>query len=123
MEVSSNQWRASLFGLGAVLLWSTVATGFKLGLEIMTTTQLLMLGTWISWMVFALAAMTSGDLNITRGDRLRVLALGSITPCLYYWILFAAYDRLPAHVAQPLNYTWAVTLAILAIPLLGHLQG
>jgi drug/metabolite transporter (DMT)-like permease len=35
-------------------------------------------------------------------------------------VLFEAYDRLPAQEAQPLNYTWAFTLAILAVPLLGH---
>lgn len=33
-------------------------------------------------------------------------------------MLFAAYDRLPAQVAQPINYTWALTLSWLAIPLL-----
>lgn len=44
--------------------------------------------------------------------------LGAINPFLYYWVLFAAYDRLPAHIAQPLNYTWAITLALLAVPIL-----
>ena len=33
-------------------------------------------------------------------------------------MLFEAYDRLPAQIAQPLNYLWAVTLALLAIPVL-----
>jgi drug/metabolite transporter (DMT)-like permease len=33
-------------------------------------------------------------------------------------VLFAAYDRLPAQEAQPLNYTWAITLSLLSIPLL-----
>jgi drug/metabolite transporter (DMT)-like permease len=37
---------------------------------------------------------------------------------LYYVVLFKAYDLLPAQEAQPLNYTWAITLAILSIPLL-----
>ena len=40
------------FGLGAVLLWSTVATGFKLGLEQLAVEQLLWLGSLISWLVF-----------------------------------------------------------------------
>jgi len=34
--------------------------------------------------------------------------------------LFEACDRLPAQIAQPLNYTWAVALAILAWPILGQ---
>src|SRR5690606_20498546 len=37
-----------------------------------------------------------------------------------YLVLFAAYERLPAQVAQPLNYSWALALSLLAIPFLGH---
>jgi len=46
--------------------------------------------------------------------------LGVLNPFLYYIILFKAYDLLPAQEAQPLNYTWAITLSILSIPLLGQ---
>jgi drug/metabolite transporter (DMT)-like permease len=44
--------------------------------------------------------------------------LGFLNPFLYYTVLFKAYDLLPAQEAQPLNYTWAITLALLSIPLL-----
>jgi drug/metabolite transporter (DMT)-like permease len=44
--------------------------------------------------------------------------LGLLNPWAYYLVLFAAYERLPAHIAQPLNYTWAITMALLAVPLL-----
>jgi drug/metabolite transporter (DMT)-like permease len=43
-----------------------------------------------------------------------------MNPFLYYVVLFSAYDLLPAQEAQPLNYTWAVTLSLLAVPLLGQ---
>lgn len=43
---------------------------------------------------------------------------GFLLPFLYYIILLKAYDLLPAQVAQPLNYTWALTLAYLSVPLL-----
>ena len=46
--------------------------------------------------------------------------LGLINPFLYYLILFKAYALLPAQVAQPLNFTWALTLAWLAVPILGQ---
>ncbi len=46
--------------------------------------------------------------------------LGFMNPFLYYVVLFSAYDLLPAQEAQPLNYTWAVTLSLLAVPLLGQ---
>jgi len=41
-----------------------------------------------------------------------------LNPAVYYLVLFKAYDLLPAQEAQPLNYTWALTLSLLSIPLL-----
>ena len=41
-----------------------------------------------------------------------------LNPCAYYLVLLRAYDLLPAQEAQPLNYTWAIALALLSIPLL-----
>ncbi|MFP4194843.1 MAG: DMT family transporter, partial [Desulfobacterales bacterium] len=51
---------------------------------------------------------------------LQSMGMGLINPCLYYLILFAAYDRLPAQEAQPLNYTWALVLAYMSVPFLGQ---
>ena len=113
--------RAVLFALGAVVLWSTVATGFKLGLAAMRPLQLLAPRQHrvrsrsspprTSW---------SGPLPRPRAALARAAALGLINPFAYYLVLFEAYDRLPAQVAQPLNYTWAITLAVLAVPILGQ---
>ncbi len=44
--------------------------------------------------------------------------LGAINPFLYYLVLFKAYDLLPAQEAQAINYTWALMLAFLSVPLL-----
>ncbi len=55
---------------------------------------------------------------LSAHDWLRLGALGLLNPFLYYLILFEAYARLPAQIAQPLNYTWAITLALLAVPIL-----
>jgi drug/metabolite transporter (DMT)-like permease len=49
--------------------------------------------------------------------RLTLIA-GSLNPALYYVVLFAAYDRLPAQVAQPINYTWAIVLTLLSVVIL-----
>jgi len=38
----------------------------------------------------------------------------------YYLVLFAAYDRLPGQEAMALNYTWALAMAFLAVPILGQ---
>ena len=99
-------------------MWSTVATGFKLGLEVLAIEQLLLIGSAVSWLVFLLYAATTNSWRIASGDVWLTIGLGVINPFAYYLILFGAYDRLPAHIAQPLNYTWAITLALLAVPIL-----
>ena len=113
----NNERKARLMALCAVLLWSTVATGFKLGLEVLTPLQLLFLGSCASTVVFAAAAVRKGwpiqGFNLREG-----MLFALCNPILYYLVLFEAYDRLPAQIAQPLNYTWAIMLAILAIPIL-----
>lgn len=123
MSLGKEQ-RALLLALGAVLLWSTVATAFKLSLEHLAPVQLLAGANLAAVMTLGLLLLASGRLGeVLRGSRrdyLRSLALGLINPLAYYLVLFEAYDRLPAQEAQPLNYTWAFTLAILAVPLLGH---
>jgi len=65
-----------------------------------------------------------GKLNelkkMSRMEVVRCGLLGALNPFLYYMILFRAYDLLPAQEAQPLNYTWAITLSLLSVPLLGQ---
>ncbi len=112
--------RAVLFALATVVLWSTVATGFKLGLAVMRPLQLLALGSMVSLVFFAAAYLVVRPPPAPRAALARAAALGLINPFAYYLVLFEAYDRLPAQVAQPLNYTWAITLAVLAVPILGQ---
>jgi hypothetical protein len=110
--------RAVLDALAAVLLWSTVATGFKLGLAVLEPLQLLLVGSAISTLVFWLAALPGARYRLTRPELGRAALFGLVNPFGYYVVLFEAYDRLPAQIAQPLNYTWAIVLAILAVPVL-----
>jgi drug/metabolite transporter (DMT)-like permease len=50
----------------------------------------------------------------------RALVMGALNPFAYYLVLLEAYDRLPAQEAQAINYTWALTMTLLAAPLLHH---
>lgn len=117
-----HQRRATWCALGAVAIWSTVATAFKLALRDLDTFQLLLVAVLVSLGCLSLVLVLQGrfgDLaRAPRGDRRRALLLGALNPFAYYLVLFAAYDRLPAQVAQPINYTWALTLSWLAIPIL-----
>jgi drug/metabolite transporter (DMT)-like permease len=120
----TNQKQAMLFGLGAVLLWSTVATAFKLSLRELSPVQLLVVACSASLCVMALILTIQGRwhcvFTLTRGQYLQSIVMGLINPCLYYFLLFGAFDRLPAQEAQPLNYTWALVLAYLSVPFLGQ---
>ncbi|BAD86225.1 permease, drug/metabolite transporter (DMT) superfamily [Thermococcus kodakarensis KOD1] len=101
----------------AVILWSTVASAFKLSLRHLTPLQLLFYASLTSLLVFGL--LHSREFSLDRRD-LRSVYLGLINPFLYYLVLFSAYDRLPAQEAQALNYTWPLMLVLLSIPLLGR---
>ena len=119
-----KQRRALLFGLGAVLCWSTVATAFKLSLQYLSPAQLVLLAALTSWLFLGLVLVVTGELRQLLGgksrDYLYAALLGGLNPCLYYLVLLKAYELLPAQEAQALNYTWALTTALLAAPLLGH---
>lgn len=122
-----RQQQAYLYALAAVLIWSTVASAFKLSLRHMSPIQLLLWADFFSvcCLFFVLVVQRKLPLLITLPRRalLRCLALGVLNPFLYYIVLFAAYDLLPAQEAQPLNYTWAITLTVLSWPLLGQRLG
>jgi len=42
------------------------------------------------------------------------LYAGLLNPVIYYLLLFAAYDALPAQVAMSINYSWAIVLTFMA---------
>ena len=115
---SARQERLALgYALASVLLWATVATGFKLGLRELAPVQLLFLGCCVALAFFAVArCFVSAKLTVREHGA--TAAMGLVTPLAYYLVLFEAYDRLPAQIAQPLNYTWAIAIAVLAVPIL-----
>jgi drug/metabolite transporter (DMT)-like permease len=123
----SSQKKAYAFGLAAVLLWSTVASAFKLTLREVDPVQLLFYSTLFSTLILGLILVIQGKSRAafagTRGDYMRSALLGALNPALYYLILFKAYDLLPAQEAQPLNFTWGLTLPLLSIPLLKQKMG
>jgi len=123
-DAPSRQRLAYIYGLSTVLIWSTVASAFKIALGHLDHVQLLLVADTVS-IVTLLAILTAqrrlGLLRAMSGrDILRNGLMGVLNPFLYYLVLFKAYSLLPAQVAQPLNYTWAITLSLLAVPFLGQ---
>jgi drug/metabolite transporter (DMT)-like permease len=119
----TRQGKAYACGLATVALWSTVATAFKLSLRYLTPPELLLYASATSCLALAGILAAQGKLGLARGNRaewITAAKLGFLNPFLYYLVLFWSYDLLPAQEAQPLNYTWAVALSLLAVPLLGQ---
>jgi drug/metabolite transporter (DMT)-like permease len=119
-----QQTQAYSFAISAVLLWSTVASVFKISLEYIDIWQLLLVSTATA--TFCLLIILLYQKKVTRiptlsqKDYLGLMILGILSPFLYYLILFKAYQLLPAQIAQSLNYTWAITLMFLSVPILKH---
>ena len=122
VSANSSHRLALINGLGAVLLWSTVATAFKISLAALTPLALVALASAVSWLFLLGVLYVTGAAQELRGLQRRslvyALTLGLLNPGLYYLVLFAAYDALLAQEAMALNYTWALVLPLLAIPLL-----
>jgi len=119
-----NQKIAYLYALGTVLLWSTVASAFKISLRYLDIIQLLFYASITSTVTFFIYLLFSKKLNLlkilSRKDYLRSALLGFLNPFLYYVILLKAYSLLPAQQAQPINFIWPITLVLLSIPLLNQ---
>ncbi|EPA0545931.1 DMT family transporter [Vibrio alginolyticus] len=119
-----NERRALGFGLSAVLLWSTVATAFKLTLAEFTPIQMLCIASIVSAIALTLICGVQGKLGQLSATFFSnpwyYLLLGLINPLAYYVILFKAYDLLPASQAQAINYSWAITLTLMAAVFLGQ---
>ena len=114
-----KQKKAYLYALTSVLLWSTVASAFKITLRWVSPVELLFYAACFSCGVlfFALVVLRKVHLVITTDLYVwkSSLIFGLLNPFLYYLILIKAYDLLPAQHAQPLNYTWAITLSLLSV--------
>ncbi|MGF1699766.1 DMT family transporter [Photobacterium makurazakiensis] len=119
-----NERYALGYGLSAVLLWSTVATAFKITLDFFTPVQMLVAASIVSAIALAGIALYQGKLHLLIRTFLArpwyYVLLGMINPFAYYLILFKSYELLPASQAQPLNYSWAITLTLMAAVFLGQ---
>ena len=115
----NNQKQAYIYGLIAVFFWSTVATAFKIALKYNSPAAMLLLASLFSLAALIIVAVWQGKLSLLWKSPKRLLVkaclLGILNPMLYYLILLQAYNLLPAQIAQPLNYTWAIMIALLSI--------
>lgn len=119
-----DQGAAWRYAWATVLLWATVAAAFKIALAGLGVVTLLAVAAPISTAVFLVMLAARGELGLLRrstaGEWGRSALAGLLNPFLYYLVLFEAYRRLPAQMAQPLNWTWPLVLTLMSVPCLGH---
>jgi drug/metabolite transporter (DMT)-like permease len=117
-----RQTKAYLFAGATVLLWSTVASAFKITLGHLSFIEMLLGASIVSMTALFLILLAQGKLPVigtySRAEIARSAALGFLNPFLYYVILFKAYSLLPAQEAQPLNWTWPIMIVLLSIVIL-----
>lgn len=120
--IINSESSAYKYALISVLLWSTVATAFKYSLKYLTPLQLVFYASITSLIILFIVVTYQNKFSLVKehikNNYLLILTLGVINPFLYYMVLFKAYDLLPAQEAQAINYTWALMLAFLSVPLL-----
>ncbi len=113
-----NQFKAYILVGLTVLLWSTVASAFKITLREVDFLQLLFYASMTSFIILTIILFLSGRIreliNQESCDLLRSAGMGLINPLVYYILLFKAYSLLPAQEAQPLNWTWPIVLTLLS---------
>lgn len=119
--MNSNN-KATIYAGLAVLLWSTVATAFKIALLELDFIQLIFYASGVTVVLLFFVFLFQQKLNLilrqTSRQWLYSMLMAAFNPLLYYLVLFKAYSLLPAQVAQPLNMIWPITLALLSVPLL-----
>ncbi len=118
----TNQKKAYLLALLAVLFWSTMSSAFKLSLRYIAFDQLLFWSSIFGGIALLIINQAGAAKlkfrDLTKKALLSSAVMGFFNPFLYYLILFKAYDLLEAQVAGTLNYTWPIALVLLSIPFL-----
>jgi drug/metabolite transporter (DMT)-like permease len=107
-----------MWALLAVLLWSTVATAFKIALDYLSPTELVLYANTVSALALLGTCALQNKLSVCRRELMTrplfYLVAALLNPIAYYLVLFGAYSLLPGSQAQPINYTWAISLTILS---------
>ncbi|MEA2077213.1 MAG: DMT family transporter [Candidatus Marinimicrobia bacterium] len=112
--------KIALLSAGIVLLlWSSVATAFKVALRYLKPFELLFLSVLISFVALTFIMLFTGRFQklktVSKKNRYKLLLAGLLNPVIYYLLLFKAYDMLPAQFAQAVNFTWPLVLAVFAM--------
>lgn len=116
--------KSIILALLAVLCWSTIGSAFKLTLNYLNFTQVLLFSTFVAVLFLGTVLMIKGKLKKVLNTPLRSFGssaiMGLLNPFAYYLILLKAYSILQAQEAVALNYIWPMILVVLSAIFLKH---
>jgi len=111
-----------LYTFLAIICWSTAATAIKITLNYQNPLQMVFLTAFSSFLCLTLIITGQKKwvnvLSILRKNFLKCLLLGTLTPFIYYSVLYFAYNLSWAQEAMTLNYTWSIFLTLFSLILL-----
>jgi drug/metabolite transporter (DMT)-like permease len=120
--VITDQKKAYLYALLAVLFWSTVAAAFKISLRYLEVAELLLIASFTSTLCLYVMLTLQKKIPVLKligkRDFLYSAVLGCLNPFIYYLVVFKAYALLPAQQAQPLNLIWGLVIVLFSAPIL-----
>ncbi len=109
--------KAIIYGIIAVLSWSTVATMFKMALRYYTHYEMLLVASFTALFIFSVAITIQRKWSVLKKIPSKqwgkFALIGLLNPLAYYLVLFKSYSLLPAQIAQPINYSWPIVLLVL----------
>jgi len=112
----NNERKSLLLALLAVLFWSTIGSAFKLSLNYLSYSQILMYASLVATLFLGILLASKGRLKSVFKAPASAWAMsavmGLLNPFAYYLILLYAYNLLLAQEAVALNYTWPMVLVV-----------
>lgn len=118
----SKSTKSYILALTTVLLWSTIASAFKITLKYIDYFQLLFFASVVSCFILFTILVLQGKLSLLKmlnvRDLMHSAIMGLLNPFLYYLVLLKAYTLLKAQEAGTLNYIWPIILVLLSVPML-----
>ena len=119
--------KALLLALAAVLCWSTIGSAFRLSLDFLPPHRLLFYAVITAFIFTAIYMMVNGTwrrlFSFTLKQYLYSALIAFINPFVYYLILLHAYNILPTQVAGTINYVWPILLVLLSAVVLKQTIG
>lgn len=113
----SDNAKAYVFTIVAVLIWSTIPAAFKLVAAALSPNQILFFGMGPAALAFLGYIMVRGELDALRNMGRRAWTISLLLGAwlfLFYTLVFTAYEYLSPQVIMPINNTWSLLMAVLS---------